>query len=171
MHKNTTQQMIKSALMMELMRNAFVHAELTLKRTVQFLQSWNTNATDKCLIDSLPRPVFETAFNSIHKLLCVLHFCQKYEDLKIENLSNTSLLVSNDSVIHTLETNNQTVLSSFCNLFPKSSNLFVHKDEVSSLREFKDNFRNLTMELLLKLLPISVDASVFKVKGPISLAK
>ncbi|XP_052102786.1 sacsin-like [Mytilus californianus] len=138
------------------------------KRTVQFLKSWNTNAKDKCLIDSLPRPVLETAFNSIDKLLCVLHFCQKYEDLKIENLSNTPLLVSNDSVIHTLETNNETVLSSFCYLFQKSSDLFVHKDEVSFLRGFEDSFRNLTMELLLELLPISIDASVLKVKGPIS---
>ncbi|VDI08009.1 Hypothetical predicted protein [Mytilus galloprovincialis] len=151
--------------------NCICPCRVSPKRTVQFLKSWNTNATDKCLIDSLPRPVFETAFNSIHKLLCVLHFCQKYEDLKIENLSSTPLLVSNDSVVHTLGTNNQTVLSSFCNLFPKSSNIFVHKNEVSYLRVFKDNFKHLTTELLLELLPISVDASIFKVKGPISWSK
>lgn len=128
------------------------------KNVTNFLQSWNSDDPDKCMLGAILKSVHETNFISVDRITVLLNYILEEDNKSIEDIENFPLLVHNNSELMVFRKSNDLILSYFHDLLPGSKNKFVNKDHVSILENnFLDNFLKLDIETFVELLPSTLE--------------
>ena len=94
---------------------------------VQFLQSFSSQHLDRLQIGPLPCAIAETKFVATRNIKQIMSFCSNDPSFK-NMLNGLPLLVTNDGVLQCFDRNQAIYCTIFCELWPHSSNRFVHHD-------------------------------------------
>lgn len=124
---------------------------LCITDIMEFLRSWKSNAVDKCRISKVGVPITETLFKDIKTLGKIVKVCfglKTYEHP--EDLEGIPLCIQNDNVLQVFSKINKKFVSEFCDLFPNSSQQFLHV-------EFVSMFHNKLQKTLDFLMPLDIE--------------
>ncbi|VDI08008.1 sacsin, partial [Mytilus galloprovincialis] len=135
---------------------------------IDFLKSWNSRASDKCAISVCSGKLLDdTPVRDIGRLMSVLEFCLMGNIKSIDELEGAPLLVRNDNSLTAFCTENNLILSKYCELFPRSADKFVHQSVWQILMAFKESFKQLEITSFSKLLPYTLERSIYENVKPI----
>lgn len=104
---------------------------LNIADVMGFLKSWSSNSEDKCRIAKIGVPIAETLFENIEVVKKIIRVCfgsGKHHLDNLKDLEGLPLCVQNDNILQFFSEGNKRYVSLFCDLFPKSPHMFVHKD-------------------------------------------
>lgn len=124
---------------------------------IDFLKSWNSRASDKCVISVSSGALLD---DTLVRLMSVLEFCLMGDIKSIDELEGVPLLVRNDNSLATFCTENNLIMSKYCELLPRSADKFVHTCVWPKLVAFEKSFKQLEIKSFLELLPYTLERSI-----------
>ncbi|CAC5408783.1 unnamed protein product [Mytilus coruscus] len=135
---------------------------------IDFLKSWNNRASDKCAFSVCSGELLDdTPFRDIGRLMSVLEFCLMGNIKSIDEFVGLPLLVRNDNSLTTFCTENNLILSKYCELFSRSADKFVHQCVWPRLMAFEESFEQLEITSISELLPYTLERSIYENSEPI----
>ena len=103
---------------------------------MDFYKSFN-DSNPLCGIGDVPCPVERSPFKDVKGVIRILKYCQDDEQF-LKNLEGLPLLLTQDNYLRVFSESDPSCLCRYCDILPRSPDLFVHKEVVSDVFNMAD---------------------------------